>query len=305
MRQHSRAAPHRPWSCAGAGRNPHRPRSLFTHDDRLTGVAEWSGGVLADFAVIGGLTTASIDPLRALQTGRSQRPCNCLLDPSFLLWRRFRVDAAEHDARAAIGLDLNVDNHGGLAHRAATGSSHDRRQGRSRTQCRRRWPRAFRHRRASGSHSPRLPSGSIQRWPSRLREEACTAPGRCFVVQQGFDAMQITCGAIAQDPSVQAGGDDCAPSQHEHRDDANRAADRGRWRYISVASNGAGGGAARVCLVMHVGNSCLATGTATGPKHGTKQHTAGLRRNWEVAVPKSTQSPDWRSIAIDPHHAGA
>jgi hypothetical protein len=72
-----------------------------------------------------------------------------------------------------------------------------------------------------------------------------------------------------------------------------------------MASNAASGDAVRVCPVLHVGNSCLATGTATGPKHGTKQRTAGLRRNWEIVVRKSTQSPDWRSIAADPHHTGA
>lgn len=62
------------------------------------------------------LGTVSANRRRSLQAGRSDRARNCLLDPSFLRGRRPRPAAVEHDPRAAIGLDANVDNHANGPH---------------------------------------------------------------------------------------------------------------------------------------------------------------------------------------------
>jgi len=59
--------------------------------------------------------------------------------------------------------------------------------------------------------------------------------------------LLVMCGAIARVPSIQAGGDDCAPCQHEHSDDADGTENRRRSRGINPASNTAVGAVARLC----------------------------------------------------------
>lgn len=132
---------------------------------------------------------ASVDLLRGRHTGRSQGTRNGLLDSPFLLRRRLRLSAVEHDPRAAFGLDLNVDNHAGVPH-CAGGTIIARSVTRlianamSST-----ITNGVLDRGGSRGLRPGLPTRSVRRRRSGLRPNAGTVPVRCSVAQLRFDAV--------------------------------------------------------------------------------------------------------------------